>query len=102
MTRSATGQKTLHELIRGVFCSIRIPYSKLTEQQTLGSNTRELKHYSELNPKYLLPRMISFKNHFLFFLQLILEPFVTKLGVYIQQQQIKYIRRFSQSLEVHG
>ena len=96
----STCRKTFHELIQGVlldstvsetlksqfaFILIRVLYSKLNEKRSLGSTTRGRKDYLELNRKYLFQFLVTFasnelyQSHFLFFLQLILEPFAEEL-----------------------
>ena len=93
-------RKTFHELIQGVlldntfsetlkdqfaFILIRIIYSKLNEKRGLGSTTRGRKDYLELNRKYLFQFLITFasnnlyEKHFLYFIQLLFEPFAEEL-----------------------
>ncbi|CAF4137987.1 unnamed protein product [Adineta steineri] len=96
----STCRKTFHELIQGAlleqnlsddlknqyaFILIRVVYSKLNAKRSLGSTTRGRKDYFELNRKYLFQFLITFasnhlyKEHFHYFIQLLLEPFHDEL-----------------------
>ena len=114
-------RKTFHELIQGVlldssvteplknqfaFLLIRILYSKLNEKRSLGSTTRGRKDYLELNRKYLFQFLVTFasnelyQSHFLFFLQLILEPFSEELFGESHEQQ--WLSIFQRKISVHA